>query len=240
MHDGERVKPRSQIIHHNARAFGQPLQLPNRKRFPDIEDTKKYKARKKGFPTERNADERNQLSGNFVNDDELWIFRAGCASGPRGGRNSNQRNNCGRNHSSPSMARDWNLKTRARPQNNRSQRSPGARPRFDTSRAEESCDYCRPNRGILPPRRGSGIGRIHQSPSSSSRLSCRTASSASATGDEITYPPLAHLPRSINRQRSLQKGKSASVACAGFLQIGQRSLIERLRGIRDRAASSNV
>ena len=58
-------------------------------------------------------------------------------------------------------------------------------------------------------------------------LSCRTASSASVTGDEITYPPLAHLPRSIRRQRSLQKGKSGSVAFVGFLQIGQRSLMER-------------
>ena len=52
-----------------------------------------------------------------------------------------------------------------------------------------------------------------------------------STGDEITYAPLAHLPRSIKRQRSLQKGKSASAAFAGFLQIGQRSLMVRLRGI---------
>jgi len=52
-------------------------------------------------------------------------------------------------------------------------------------------------------------------------------------GDETTYPPLAHLPRSISRQRSLQKGKSASPAFAGFLQIGQRSLMERLPAIGD-------
>jgi len=53
------------------------------------------------------------------------------------------------------------------------------------------------------------------------------------TGDEITYPPLAHLPKSIRRHRSLQKGKSASAVFVGFLQMGQRSLMELLRGMGD-------
>ena len=53
----------------------------------------------------------------------------------------------------------------------------------------------------------------------------------SVTGDVITYPPLAHLPRSSRRQRSLQKGKSGSPDFTGFLQIGQRSFRARLRGI---------
>jgi hypothetical protein len=47
----------------------------------------------------------------------------------------------------------------------------------------------------------------------------------SFTGEEITYCPLAHLPRSRVRQRSLQKGKSGSALVTGFLQIGQRSLV---------------
>src|SRR6202030_3671146 len=80
---------------------------------------------------------------------------------------------------------------------------------------------------VAGDRRGRGFHGV----SSSSRLSCRIASSASVTGDEITYAPLAHLPRSIRRQRSLQKGKSASSAFAGFLQIGQRSLMGRLLDI---------
>jgi len=58
------------------------------------------------------------------------------------------------------------------------------------------------------------------------------ASSASVTGDEITYSPLAHFPRSMMRQRSLQKGNSASVFFTAFLQVGQLSLRVRLRGIR--------
>src|ERR1700719_4616744 len=73
--------------------------------------------------------------------------------------------------------------------------------------------------------------KTHHSLSSSSGLSWRTASSASATGDEITYPPLAHLPRSMRRQRSLQKGKSGSELLTDFLQIGQRSLTVRFRGM---------
>jgi hypothetical protein len=34
---------------------------------------------------------------------------------------------------------------------------------------------------------------------------------------------MAHLPRSIRRQRSEQKGKSSSVALTSFLQVGQWS-----------------
>src|SRR4029077_14067869 len=96
------------------------------------------------------------------------------------------------------------------------------------SGAEESRDQCGPE---WSGGAKSDCGRrIHPFPSSSG-MSSRTASSASATGDEITYAPLAHLPRSIRRQRSLQKGKSVSVAFVGFLQIGHRSLMGRLRGI---------
>jgi hypothetical protein len=56
-------------------------------------------------------------------------------------------------------------------------------------------------------------------------------SDVSCTGDEITYAPLAHLPRSMVRHRSLQKGNSASLLFTGFLQIGQRRLTVRLRAI---------
>src|ERR1700732_374135 len=103
--------------------------------------------------------------------------------------------------------------------------------------SEESRDQRCPDRGarLGRPRysqRGAGatVG-LHDSSSSSSRLRSLMASSASLTGDEITYPPLAHLPRSITRQRSLQKGKSGSELLTDFLQIGQRSLTVRFRGM---------
>ena len=71
MHHSERVKSRSQVVHHNAGAFGKPLQSPNRKRFPNIEHTEEYKAREKSFPSQRDGDEYNQLPRNFIDDDEL-------------------------------------------------------------------------------------------------------------------------------------------------------------------------
>ena len=74
MHDGERIKSRSQVIHHYTGTLGQPFQSPNRKRLPNIEDTEEYKAREKGFPSERDGDECNQLPGDFINDDELRVF----------------------------------------------------------------------------------------------------------------------------------------------------------------------
>ncbi len=43
--------------------------------------------------------------------------------------------------------------------------------------------------------------------------------------ERITYAPLAHLPRSMVRQRSLQKGNSGSRAVTAFLQVGHFSLI---------------
>jgi hypothetical protein len=58
-----------------------------------------------------------------------------------------------------------------------------------------------------------------------------SSSFVSGSGDEITYWPLAHLPRSMVRHRSLQKGNSALLALTAFLQIGQRSRIARFRAI---------
>ena len=79
MHDDERVKSRSEIVHNNAGAFGEPLQPANWKRFQNIEDTKEYKAREKRFPCERDGDEGDELAGDFIDDDELRIFGAGSA-----------------------------------------------------------------------------------------------------------------------------------------------------------------
>ncbi len=89
--------------------------------------------------------------------------------------------------------------------------------------------------GKVGPRGARGGGSViglHDSSSGSSGLRSLIASSESVTGEEITYWPLAHLPRSMVRQRSLQKGKSGSVLLTDFLQMGQRSLTVRLRGIR--------
>jgi len=49
---------------------------------------------------------------------------------------------------------------------------------------------------------------------------------------EITYLPLAHLPRSMVRQRSLQKGKSSLERVTRVRQIGQRSELVFFLGIQ--------
>ena len=90
MHYGERIKSRSQVIYYDAGALGQPLQPPNRKRLPNIEDTKEYKAREKSFPSQRDSDERNQLSRDLINDDELGILQAGRVSDQRRGGDCDQ------------------------------------------------------------------------------------------------------------------------------------------------------
>ena len=76
LHQDQRVKSRSHIIHHNPCAFRQALQSAQRERLDDIEATKKYKARQKVFPIEWRRDERNHLPGNFVNDYKARVFAA--------------------------------------------------------------------------------------------------------------------------------------------------------------------
>src|ERR1700691_6193588 len=83
MHDGERIKSRSQIVYDNAGTLGQPLQSPNRKRLPNIKGTEQYKAGEKSLPSEGDGGERNQLSRDFVNNVELWILRGNGARDSR-------------------------------------------------------------------------------------------------------------------------------------------------------------
>jgi hypothetical protein len=90
MHDNQRIKSRPQIIHYDPGALGQSLQQADRRRLQDIENTKKYKACQKSFPSEWDGDERDQLARNFVDHDELWIFQTGCARNLRGGGNPDE------------------------------------------------------------------------------------------------------------------------------------------------------
>src|SRR5579872_3961209 len=83
-------------------------------------------------------------------------------------------------------------------------------------------------------RNGSRLLFFRPTQSSSSELSGSPPdmlSDVSCTGDEITYAPLAHLPRSIRRQRSLQNGNSGSLLFTGFLQVGHRNFRVCLRAI---------
>ena len=52
-----------------------------------------------------------------------------------------------------------------------------------------------------------------------------SSTSGSSTGEEMRYTPLAHFPRSICLQRSLQKGNSSPFAVISVRQVGQRKML---------------
>jgi len=73
MHCSQRVKTGGNIVQHDPGAIWKRLQLSHRRRFDDIEDTKKYKARQKRFPCERNGDQSEQLTCYFIDYHKLRI-----------------------------------------------------------------------------------------------------------------------------------------------------------------------
>ena len=75
MHPNEGQNSCRNIIEYDSGALWKSLQLPHRRRLDDIKDSKKYKAREKGFPREGDGDQRDQLSGDLVDDNKLRIFR---------------------------------------------------------------------------------------------------------------------------------------------------------------------
>ena len=91
MHDSKRVETGGKVVQHNPDAFRKRLQLSHGRRFDDIEDTKKYKARQKRFPCERHGDQSYQLTRDLIDHHKLWIFDAGTPCDPCGRRNADQR-----------------------------------------------------------------------------------------------------------------------------------------------------
>ena len=91
LHDNQAVQPGRDIVDHDSGTFRQPFQLPDRRWFHDIEDTKKYKARQKRFPSQRRANQRNQLPGRFIDHYELRIFQPGATRRQGRGGNAHRR-----------------------------------------------------------------------------------------------------------------------------------------------------
>ena len=74
MYDSQRIKSGREVVEHDTGTFWKLLQLPDRRRLDDIEGSEKYKAREKSFPSERDGDDCNQLSCNFIDDYEFRVF----------------------------------------------------------------------------------------------------------------------------------------------------------------------
>jgi hypothetical protein len=90
MHGNKSENPCRNIVEYDPGAFWKSLQLSYRGRLHDIEGSKKYKTGEKSFPCERDSNERDQLAGDFVDDDELGIFDGGGAGHAGGGGDANQ------------------------------------------------------------------------------------------------------------------------------------------------------
>src|SRR5580698_2739310 len=95
MHCDECKNSCGYVVEHDSGAFGKPLQLPHGRRLDDIESSEKYKTGEKSFPRQRDGDEGDELSGDFVDDDELGIFSTRCAGYAGGGGDADQDNEYG-------------------------------------------------------------------------------------------------------------------------------------------------
>ena len=77
LHHYESINSGCDIIEHYAYAFWQSFQLSDGRRLEDVEDSKKYKTGQKSFPFERDGDERDELAGDLVDDNEAGVFAGG-------------------------------------------------------------------------------------------------------------------------------------------------------------------
>ena len=102
MHHHKGVETGRNVVEHDSGAFGKRFQLAHRRWLDDIETSEKYKTREKSFPLKGDGDQGDQLSGDFVDYDKLWILQAGGAGDLRGcgdanqGDEQSQRDCCGR------------------------------------------------------------------------------------------------------------------------------------------------
>ena len=91
MHPNQSQDSCRHIVKHNSHSLRKLLQLPNRRRLNDIEGSEKYKTREKSFPCKRDRDQRDELSGDLINDNHLRIFAAQSSCDSRRSGNADQR-----------------------------------------------------------------------------------------------------------------------------------------------------
>ena len=89
LHHSQSVKAGSHVIDHDAHSLGKAFELAHRRRFDDIERSKKYKAQQQRLPRDRRRNQSDELAGDFVDHHELRIFAAAGPGHLSGRRNSN-------------------------------------------------------------------------------------------------------------------------------------------------------
>lgn len=79
LQDNQPVNACAKVVHHNSSAFRQPFQATDRRRFNNIERSKKYKASEQRLPHDGTRHQREQLPRDFINYHMRWIFLAASA-----------------------------------------------------------------------------------------------------------------------------------------------------------------
>jgi len=80
LHTNQCIKPSRYVIQYDAKTLGQVFQLACGSRFENVKPSEKYKAQQERFPRYGCANQRDQLTGDFVDHDKLRIFDSGSAS----------------------------------------------------------------------------------------------------------------------------------------------------------------
>src|SRR5271165_5094509 len=97
----QRIRSRTEIIHHDTRSFGKAFETPHRRGLQDVESTKKYKAQEQPLPHDRTRNQRHQLSRNLINYHMRGVFLAaaarfqGCCWNPRSDHNHDEQQDYG-------------------------------------------------------------------------------------------------------------------------------------------------
>ncbi len=210
-----------------------------RRWLDDIERSKKYKTGEKSFPRERDGDEGDELSGDFVDDDELGIFAAGGARYTGGGGDADQGDEQGQDDAAAGVRSAGRQDVGdCGPEQDCGGGSPGAGAGVQAADAEESGGQGCPERGALVcrPRVADGKRRLRGIGFTIRPLVFGMRSRICFLGvgyrrrDHVAAAgPFAQIDEAAAVAAEREVG---SVLLTDFLQMGQRSLTVRLRGIR--------
>jgi hypothetical protein len=129
LHHSQAVKASSHIVDYDAYSFGEAFELAHRRRFDDIERSKKYKAQQQRLPRDRRCNQSDELAGDFVDHHKLWVL---ATTGPRhlcSSRNSNQNRSESHKDRNPGLPAGHDPARHKPPQKDRCCRTPSPRSR---------------------------------------------------------------------------------------------------------------
>ena len=148
MDDGEGEEAGSDVVEHDAGAFGQGFELPDGPGLGDIEGPEEQEAHGGVLPVRRNGDEGDEHTRGLIHDDEAGILAAGLARDDGRGRDADERHDQ-RGHGGG----DGEGQRRGResvngevPKERRGSGPIGARPGFQQAGAEECAQHPGPAR----------------------------------------------------------------------------------------------